>query len=182
MLTFGSLFAGIGGLGAVVAASRIKRDQSFTHELNCKFLKLVVPCGMKLSCAAGKVVFGVVVLVEVYMVNAFAFCQRVAPCCRGNLDVLCNVSAPACVGVGWIKNVVVSVAEFRSLAALLFGFGNKHSPSPPRRVGNTLLISFRCNTRYHPQFAHGCVNDLLCRAILNADLLLRKAKIKVVVC
>lgn len=181
-MTFGSLFAGIGGfdLFSFVSTNRIENNKPIFHKRNSNFFKLIMPSGMCLMVAYNEIFRRIVMFIKINMVNNFFFFKWSFSfsCCYQ--DMFCNITRFVSIRMRWIKNVKISIAKLSPFISLAFRFCNKNSPSLPRIIQNPRLISFCGNSGRYPHFFHGSPNYMLGRSIFIGDFLLRHSEFNVI--
>lgn len=182
-LTFGSLFAGIGGidLAASVSALCVEPNFAFSHQLNSYFLKLAMPDCMWAAFANNKILWAIIVLVKVNVMNHLAWLKRPSSSSCCNLNVFSYVSALICVWMLWHQQVEIAVAKFRALSSLLFCLSTQYATTFPKAVFGTLLISLCGNSRLDAHLAHSVPNYLLSCAVFGSYLGLRHSQVAVIV-
>jgi len=173
MLTFGSLFAGI---GASISIFGIEPYQSFIHHRYGNFFKLNMPNCVRPSFADDKVFWSVVVFIQIYVMNNFTFFQRSTACLSCYQNMLCNISAFVCIRVSWHQNVIVSVTKRGTLSALPFRFRNQHATATPVSVPVATLVALGGYASFDTHLPHRLPNDFLRCLVLGCYFRLRHAK------
>jgi hypothetical protein len=182
MMTFGSLFSGIGGfdLFPFVTVYGVKINKSIFHKGNGNFFKLVMPKSMGFCICNSQIFRRIIVLVEVIMMDKFVFLKWSSPfaCCYK--DMFSHISRFVRIWMGWFKNIKISIAKICFFTSLFFIFANKNSTPFPRIIKHSYLISFGGNSRWYPHFFHCSPNNVLRSFIFKCNFLLGHFKFNVI--
>ncbi|KKN15062.1 hypothetical protein LCGC14_0989950 [marine sediment metagenome] len=175
----GSLFSGIGGLDLLstdVSAARIKSNEPFAHERHGNFFQLGMPECVFLGCADDEVFGAVVVLIEVDVMNHFALGEWAAPLASGYKGMFCDIASSFGIGVIWLKDVVIAVAEGGTFAPLSLGTSHQDSSTLPATISWPPLVTFSCYPRRDAHLLHCSPDDMLGSSVFNGDLSLRHSQ------
>ena len=180
-LTVGSLFSGIGGMDLLqntIAAFGVENDKAAPHKLNGNFFQLIVPLGMLSPCGDGKVVRGVVPLVQVDVVHTLVRFKRAARACCCYLDVFGKI--PALLRVWMFGGIDIPVPPVRDVRSFC-GPRLKDTPAAPIVIGRTGLIAGDGAAGWNAHLEHSSPYYLLASAEPIGNLLLRHVLIHVTV-
>src|ERR1700753_2471783 len=131
-----SLFSGIGGFDLFfkVAPRRVESNSPFPHELHSDLFELCVPYGMFGCSGDGEVFRRIVMFIKVNVMHHLSPGQGFSALSGDDVNVFGHIAAGITIWMLRMEQVIVAIPKSRSLAPLLFGDGNKNSPSLPCRV------------------------------------------------
>ncbi len=180
-----SLFSGIGGLDlgsrSEVSPLGIELHKPLAHELNGYLFELGVPNSVLPCIRYCQIIGGVVVLVEVNVMDHFALREWRATLFRCYCDVFGDVSARTSVRMIWHEQIEVPISKRGSLPTLPLRSCRKNATALPRRIGRASLVPLGRHSRWNSHATHGPPHNLLRRAVFSRDFRLSHAARHIVV-